>query len=85
MEKADIDTVTVGGLNITTIDLAGDYLVSGAMMQVTGKKPGYRLLGAIVEGPEGSVFIKLTGPEETVKSAKSGFDALLKSIKPKLI
>jgi hypothetical protein len=67
------------------IDLTGDYLVSGAMMQVTGKKTGYRLLGAIVEGPQGSVFFKLTGPENTVKSAKDGFDALLQSIKPKLI
>lgn len=85
MEKANIDSITVSGVNITTIDLSGDYLVSGAMMQVTGKKSGYRLLGAIIEGPEGSVFFKLTGPENTVKSAKSGFDALLQSIKPKLI
>lgn len=84
LEEADIDSLTVNGLNIVTIDLSGDYLVSGAMMQVTGKKPGYRLLGAIVEGPEGSVFFKLTGPENTVKSAKGGFDALLQSVKPKL-
>jgi hypothetical protein len=85
MEKADIDSLSVNGLNVVTIDLTGDYLVSGAMMQVTGKKTGYRLLGAIVEGPQGSVFFKLTGPENTVKSAKDGFDALLQSIKPKLI
>jgi hypothetical protein len=84
MEKAEIDSITANGLKITTIDLSGDYLVSGAMMQVTGKKFGYRLLGAIVEGPEGSVFFKLTGPEKTVKSTKSGFDALLQSVKPKL-
>jgi len=84
MEEADIDSLTVNGLTITTIDLTGDYLVSGAMMQVTGKKEGYRLLGAIVEGPEGSVFFKLTGPENTVDSAKDGFSALLQSIKPKL-
>jgi len=85
LEKADIDSLSINGLNMVTIDLTGDYLVSGAMMQVTGKKSGYRLLGAIVEGPEGSVFFKLTGPENTVKSAKSGFDALLQTIKPKLI
>jgi hypothetical protein len=85
MDGAKIGSLTVSGLNITTIDLTGDYLVSGAMMQVTGKKPGYMLLGAIVEGPEGSVFFKLTGPENTVKSAKSGFDGLLQSIKPKLM
>jgi hypothetical protein len=85
MDGAKIGSLTVSGLNITTIDLTGDYLVSGAMMQVTGKKIGYRLLGAIVEGPEGSVFFKLTGPENTVKSAKSGFDGLLQSIKPKMM
>jgi len=84
MEKAIIDSFSVNSINITAIDLKGTYLVSGTMMQITGKKEGYRLLGAIVEGPEGSVFFKLTGPQKTMESAEAGFDALLKSIKPGL-
>jgi hypothetical protein len=84
MDKADIDTESRDDLKITTIDLSGTYLVTGAMMQVTGKKDDYRLLGAIVEGPQGSVFFKMTGPQKTMESAADGFSALLKSIKPGL-
>lgn len=85
LEKAKIDSMSINGLNVVTMDLDGTYLVSsGPMMQVSDKKENYRLLGAIVEGPQGSVFFKLTGPQKTVESAKDGFDALIKSIKPGL-
>ncbi|UCE68058.1 MAG: hypothetical protein JSU85_09120 [Candidatus Zixiibacteriota bacterium] len=84
MDKAEIEAESRDDLKITTIDLTGTYLVSGAMMQVTGKKDNYRLLGAIVEGPQGLVFFKMTGPQKTTESAEAGFKALLKSIKPGL-
>ncbi len=84
MDKAEIETEKRDDLKITTIDLTGTYLVSGAMMQVTGKKDNYRLLGAIVEGPQGLVFFKMTGPQKTMESAEAGFETLLKSIKPGL-
>jgi hypothetical protein len=44
------------------------------------KKPGYRLLGAIVEAPEGPVFFKLTGPAKTVAVAKADFEKMLSSL-----
>jgi len=72
----------VAGLPVTTVDVQGTYTASmGPMSPVKTKKPGYRLLGAIVEGPEGAVFFKLTGPEKTVASAKAAFDAMVKSIR----
>ena len=50
---------TVHGLRVHTIDISGTYLASGGpMMQSQGKKPGYRLTGAIVEAPRGLVFFK---------------------------
>ena len=49
-------------------------------MQATGSKPGYRLLGAIVEGPEGAVFFKLTAPSRTAEAQRAAFEALLKSV-----
>ena len=53
------------------------------MMGPSAPKPGYRLLGAIVEGPQGPHFFKLTGPERTVASAEKGFRKLLESVKKK--
>ena len=32
---------------------------------------GYRLVGVVLEGPEGSIFFKLTGPQATVEAMES--------------
>jgi hypothetical protein len=72
----------VAGLRVTRVELDGTYLAPGGpMMQSTGKKTGYRLLGAIVEAPGGNVFFKLTGPAATVAAAAAELDALVLSIR----
>ena len=72
---------TIHGLRVHTIDVSGTYLASGGpMMQSQGKKPGYRLLGAIVEGPQGLLFFKSIGPSATIGKAQADFDALLGSL-----
>ena len=74
---------TINDLSVTTVSLAGTYLASmGPMFQSgTVKKPGYKMLGAIVEAPEGNVFIKLTGPEQTVLGAEGEFQTFLNSLR----
>jgi hypothetical protein len=80
--KAKQKKETINGFPVTTVDLTGIFTGGGmAMGQPSTKKPGYRLLGAIVEGPEGEVFFKLTGPAKTVAAAQGEFQALLKSLK----
>lgn len=72
---------TVNGLKVHTIDVSGTYLAPGGpMMQSQGKKTGWRLLGAIVEAPEGMVFFKCTGPAATIAKSEKDFEALLKSV-----
>jgi hypothetical protein len=73
---------TIAGLPATTVDVKGTY-AGGSMMGPSTPKPGYRLLGAIVEGPGGNVFFKLTGPEKTVAAAEKPFRKLLEGIKKK--
>jgi hypothetical protein len=85
-EKTDESPVqkqdTINGLTVTTVDVSGTFKGGGQMMgQSSGPKGGYRLLGAIVEGPEGPVFFKLTGPAKTVAAAHDEFKAMLKSLK----
>jgi len=78
---AKIDKRTVRGVPITVIDSSGSYTGMGGPMMTSPKAvPGYRLLGAIVEGPGGNVFFKLTGPAKTVASQQKHFDQLLASI-----
>jgi len=81
-DRAKHGRETIGGLSVTKIDLSGTFLGGGpAMGAGSAKKPGYRLLGAIVEAPEGPVFFKLTGPSNTVRSAEKEFEGMLASLK----
>ena len=49
----------------------GTYL-AGGMRPMGGDeatpRPGYRLVGVVLEGPQGSLFFKLTGPEATARA-----------------
>lgn len=79
---AKVDSRFVHGLKITTVDVSGAYTGGGPMGQPGKPAPGYRLLGAIVEGPQGSVFFKLTGPAKTVAQNQSAFSQMLDSLGP---
>jgi hypothetical protein len=64
---------------MTTIEASGTYSGMGGPMAPSKPVQGYRLLGAIVEGPGGNVFVKFTGPAKTVSANQQKFDQLLAS------
>ncbi|MFO0755382.1 MAG: hypothetical protein U0359_02760 [Byssovorax sp.] len=78
---------TSHGMTVETVEVAGTYKVplsppvgpqKKAAMQMV--KENYRLYGAVVKTPDrGNWFFKLTGPDETVQSAKSAFRTMLES------
>jgi hypothetical protein len=71
----------IAGMKVSTLAVSGTYLASGGMMsQEQVKKPNFRMLGAIIEAPEGLVFLKLTGPLNTVAAAENDFNSLLGSV-----
>jgi hypothetical protein len=78
---ATVTNRTVRGVKITVVDSSGAYTGMGGPM-ASNPKPvaGYRLLGAIAEGPQGTVFFKLTGPVKTVAAQQAAFDGMLASI-----
>lgn len=80
---AKVTTRRVRGITITIVDSSGAYAGMGGPM-VSNPKPvaGYRLLGAIAEGPQGNVFFKFTGPSRVVAGQQEAFDRLLASIQP---
>jgi hypothetical protein len=77
-----IDKRTTRGIQITVIDASGTYTGMGGPMMAGKPVAGYRLIGAIVEGPGGSVFFKLTGPAKTIAAQQKNFEQLLASIQP---
>ena len=68
---------TIHGLPVTTIDVSGSY---DGMTGGGAPKPGYRMLGAIVENPAGNVFFKFTGPAKTIAANEAKFNQLLDSV-----
>ena len=64
---------------MTTIDVTGDYSGMAGPTTVPVVVSGYRLLGAIIEGPGGNIFIKFTGPAKTIAANEAKFQQLLNS------
>ncbi len=76
--KLDVDGMTVHMLSIYGIYGAS---VGGPMSGQTESKENYRMVGSIVETPEGNVFFKLTGPDYTARIMIEAYMAMIKQIK----
>ena len=75
------ETVEKGGRKVHFLEAKGTYMES-AGGPGAGKKtarPGYVLLGAILESPKGAVFLKLFGEEKAVEALKDEFRKLATS------
>jgi hypothetical protein len=80
-EKAKTETLTVNGLKVTTVDVAGTYTAEMSPGSTTHyNKPGFRLRGAVVETPKGFYYAKLVGPEKTVSHWNKAFADYIKSL-----
>jgi hypothetical protein len=79
-ERAKTETMTVNGLQVSTVDVAGNY--AGGMSPDSApanNKSIYRLRAAVIDTPKGSYFVKLTGPEKTVSHWDQAYNDYLKS------
>ena len=77
--------LTISGIPVARVREKGGYLAHSGSMggAMETALPDHELLGAIVEGPEGSVFFKLVGPAKTVDPIVGDFDRMIRSIKKK--
>ena len=74
----------VRGLKVSQVEVAGTFTDHAAPAGGTsGETSGWTLLGAIVEGPNGALFFKLTGPTPTVAPAAKEFDRMVASLRKK--
>lgn len=76
--NAKTEETTVNGHKIHHVQAQGTFL-SGMPGGPKTAQPGTMLLGAIIESPEGAVFIRGTGPVETVKAGEKTFRGLVES------
>jgi len=79
-DKAKIETTTINGLKVTTVDITGTY--TAEMTPGGGDRhnaANYRLRAAVIETPKGSYFPKLVGPANTIAKWEQGYSDFLKS------
>ena len=62
-----VKTETVNGIKVTYAQAHGTYL-SGRPFGTKTPNPEYAMLAAIIEGKQGAIFVKMTGPKETVEA-----------------
>ena len=70
------EEASVNGRKITYAFTEGTYL-SGMPGAARTPLPDHALAGAILENPQGSVFVKMTGPKETVHKAIKDFKRMV--------
>jgi hypothetical protein len=70
------ENVQIGPVKITFAMTDGTFS-SGMPGGPTTPMPGYALCGAIMETAEGSVFIKMTGPDAIVKASTEAFKKMV--------
>lgn len=75
-DKRKTENVQAGSVKITYATTEGTFS-SGMPGGPTTPMTGYALCGAILESPDGNVFVKMTGPEALVKSSTEAFKKMI--------
>ena len=82
--KAKISDETIDGTKVTYVTAEGTFMKGPPFGGNKVAMPNSGLLGAIVGGKQGAVFIKTTGPKAIVKSAEKDLRAMVtKALKKK--
>ena len=78
--KAKTEKGAAGKIPVTFVSAEGTFK-SGPPRGPIVEKPGYALLGAIIEGKEGAIFAKFTGPKATVMAFSNAFKGMITNAK----
>lgn len=72
----------IAGLKITQVVIFGTY---NQVISTPGlppiSKPNYGLLGAVIEGPQGNIYWRFTGPEALITANLPLFNKVIDSVK----
>ena len=71
---------SAGALSVKTLDVSGTYASGMPGAAPAEQKPGWRLIGAVVEGPGGPWFFKAVGPKETMAAVENEISAMFHSV-----
>lgn len=78
LAKEKVEEKDFAGTKVTLVRFEGTYQ-SGMPGGPKTPQPGTVLLGAILEGPQGNVFVRLTGPSALVGTLEKDFAAMIET------
>ncbi|MCU0689528.1 MAG: hypothetical protein MUE97_07310 [Phycisphaerales bacterium] len=76
-----ITTSTIGGLNITRIEMTGTYAGMNPTGGAAAAVANTRFVGLYIDGGNRPVQVRVTGPKQAVDEVLPAFDAMLQTIK----
>ncbi len=78
-EFGSLPRANILGQEAVIVDFTGSYMGMGA----AEAKPGYRLVGALIQAPMAAIFIKMVGPDAMVETEKNNFALFAQSLRMK--
>ncbi len=79
----EVATRQAGGCKVTEVTITGFYRQQAPMAGLPPLvRPGFELAGAVIEGPKGNLYWRLTGPASLVAAALPFFRQAIDSVKP---
>ncbi len=79
-EQPERSQLTVGDLVVHLVDASGTLKASRIGSFPQTDQPGYRLFGAVVEGPGGPWFLRVVGPGATLAEQREAFLGMLRGL-----
>jgi hypothetical protein len=81
-ESASQEDVDVGGLKVTIVDLSGTFNDQRGPFAPGERRPGYRMIAAVIPVEGQLHFIKATGPQNTIASHADAIHQFIRSARP---
>lgn len=79
-EAAKVEHKKIAGHKVHIVEIAGTYRDAPGPFAPPIERPGYRMLGAVIETSAGNYFIKFYGPDRTVADHAKQFRAMLEAM-----
>ncbi len=79
-DVATVNTQKLSDVKLHTIDVSGTYGDRRGPFAPAVERPGYRMLAAIIETPQGNYFIKFYGEAKTVAAHAEAFEEMVEEL-----
>lgn len=80
-DTAKVEHKKIAGHKVHIVEIAGTYRDAPGPFAPPIERPGYRMLGAVIETDAGNYFLKFYGPDRTVAEHAKQFRDMLEGMK----